>query len=142
MGMIEFQKKIGKTMFYYGFTIEKKYNEYLKKLYGLSHDNLQVQTKLYIRGESYKITIRLVNQNRTRTRNLRPEELSPREVISLSYLSNQDLLSLVRETFSYSHSIIFDRKKKVEHPEFALFRIEDDGIVYCMPHLSKREKFG
>ena len=139
--MIEFQKKIGKTIFYYGFTIEKKYNEYLKELYGLSTDNLQVPTKLHIEAEAYDITIRLVNQNRTKTRSLRPDDLKPREVISLSYQSNQDLLSVIAKTFGYSRSMIFDRKKKINHPEYALFRIEDDGEVYCTPHLSKRKKF-
>ena len=114
--MIEFQKIIGKTIFYYGFTIEKKYNEYLKELYGLSTDNLQVLTKLHIAGEAYDITIRLANQNRTKTRSLRPDDLKPREVISLSYQSNQDLLSVIAETFRYSRSMIFDRKKKINHP--------------------------
>ena len=139
--MIEFHKKVGKTFLYYGFTVEKKYNDQLKKLYGLSVHNLQTNTKLHILDKTFDITIRMVDQNRSKTVKLQPEDHKPRHVIQISYQFNQDLLAFFKDTFRYSNSMIFDRELKIEHPEFALFRIEGDGLVYCIPHLSKRERF-
>jgi len=125
---MEFEKKVGKTFLYYGFTVEKKFFNDFVEIYGLSLENLNGDAILHLEGEQYPVQTRLVNQDRSKTTKLKPSDLPQRLVIQIVF--KKALLQKFNISYCKSKEY-YDRNQKPPFTQKAYFKIESNGQIYC-----------
>jgi hypothetical protein len=125
---MEFEKKVGKTFLYYGFTVEKKFFNDFVEMYGLSLENLNSDAILHLEGEQYPVQTRLVNQDRSKTTKLKPSDLPSRLVIQIVF--KKALLQKFNMLYCKSKEY-YDRNQKPPFTQKAYFKIESNGQIYC-----------
>ena len=64
---------------------------------GFTGGALQAEVNLLIKGESFPATLRKVNQDRSRTRKLNPEDLPKRTFYNMSWKGNMDTILAIKE---------------------------------------------
>ena len=125
---MEFEKKVGKTFLYYGFTVEKKFFKDFVEIYGLTLENLTCDAILHLDGKQYPVQTRLVNQDRSKTTKLKPGELPQRLIIQVVF--KKALLQKFNISYCKSKEY-YDRNQKPPFTQKAHFKIESNGQIYC-----------
>jgi 5-methylcytosine-specific restriction endonuclease McrA len=102
------------------FTLKKEYYPDIIEAFALSAGDLQREANLLIDGVSYPFTIRLIDQNRKKTRKLKPGSLPKRDVVQFGWKTSPETQIAIRKALSDAFKIIKSGEKNVT--EMAIFK--------------------
>jgi len=128
----------GYTFFYYGFTLQKAFNQEYIKHFDLSISDRTKPIKLQIKNKVFDAKIRLVsidNSGKSKKRSL--VQYPEREVLHISWKNELDTLKALRKLMIYSYASTRN-KAKPKLKELLEFVHKDDN-TFRLKILSKQE---
>ena len=128
----------GYTFFYYGFTLQKAFNQEYIKHFDLSISDRTKPIKLQIKNKVFDAKIRLVSiDNSGKSKNRSSVEYPVREVLQIFWENELDTLKALRKLMIYSYASTRN-KAKPKLKELLEFVHKDDN-TFRLKILSKQE---
>ena len=115
----QFEMKPNNTFFGLGksaahcFTIPKKVYPSIMETLGICFDKKAVIVTLIIGNMRYPASIRMINQNRSKTRKLLPEELPNRLMLNFNWKPYGETKNAIREYFEKSFKLLSEGEKNL-----------------------------